>query len=176
MSKGAIQGSPPRLSAQIFAPGSVSERTQSSSARVQNRHHSRPRASAVCASNKESTAAMSYRHKTLGLRKRPAGKRRSRSASSRAVASDRAEPGLGDGLRRQRLGCLRVTTDGSSEPRSEPCGDGCFSPPMRLTVSMMLWGDHELAVQWRRKQHLLQPQQPRSLPIPRSLSRRSDRR
>src|ERR1700733_2175948 len=44
-----------------------------------------------------------------------------RSASSRAVASDRAEPGLGDGLRCQRLGCLRVTTDGSSEPRSEPC-------------------------------------------------------
>jgi hypothetical protein len=50
MSKGAIQVSPPRLSAQIFARGSVSERTQSSSARVQNRHQSRPRASAVCAS------------------------------------------------------------------------------------------------------------------------------
>ena len=42
MSKGAIQVSPPRLSARIFARGSVSERTQSSSARVQNRHHSRP--------------------------------------------------------------------------------------------------------------------------------------
>src|ERR1700748_376786 len=63
MSKGAIRGSPPRPSAQIFARGSVSERTQSSSARVQNRHHSRPRASAVCASNKESAVAMSYRHK-----------------------------------------------------------------------------------------------------------------
>ena len=41
MSKGAIQAPPPRLSAQIFARGSVSERTQSSSARVQNRHCSR---------------------------------------------------------------------------------------------------------------------------------------
>ena len=59
MSQGAIQVSPPRLSARIFARGSVSERTQSSSARVQNRHHSRPRASAVSASNRESMAVMS---------------------------------------------------------------------------------------------------------------------
>ena len=47
MWKGAMQAPPPRLSVQIFARGSDSERTQSSSARVQNRHHSRPRASAV---------------------------------------------------------------------------------------------------------------------------------
>jgi hypothetical protein len=48
MSKGAIQVSPPRLPAQIFARCSVSERTQSSSARVQNRHHSRPIGRAWC--------------------------------------------------------------------------------------------------------------------------------
>jgi hypothetical protein len=41
MSKGAIQA-PSRRSARIFARGSVLERTQSSSARVQNRDHSRP--------------------------------------------------------------------------------------------------------------------------------------
>jgi hypothetical protein len=43
MSKGAFQAPPPRLLARIFARGSLPERTQLSSARVQNRHHSRPR-------------------------------------------------------------------------------------------------------------------------------------
>jgi hypothetical protein len=96
MWKGAMQAPPPRLSVQIFARGSDSERTQSSSARVQNRHHSRPRASAVCAVNKESTAAMSYRHK---IRRQAL-----RGTSSRAVVSDSAEPSLGDGIRCQPLG------------------------------------------------------------------------
>ena len=43
------------------ARGSVSERTQSSSARVHNRHHSRPRASAVGAVNKETWASFERR-------------------------------------------------------------------------------------------------------------------
>jgi hypothetical protein len=72
MSKGAIQAPPPRLSAQIFAPGSVSERTQSSSARVQNRHHSHSRASAACAVNKETGA--SFERRSLSDEMRPSEK------------------------------------------------------------------------------------------------------